>query len=92
MERLIQILTMHQARVIDPQRDICVVADEDEPQKFNSIVIFLDDFSHLRANDKDDPDGGEDGDDDELSPKIVHLYSETDDEDGGPKDGKGESG
>lgn len=64
---------MHQARIIDPQRDIFVLDDEDEPSEFHSIVIFLDDFSHLRPDDRED-----NADDD--APKIVQLYSETDDE------------
>ena len=72
---------MHQARIIDPQKDIHVMPDEDEPDQFHSIVIFLDDFSHLRANDNEMGDGGNDADDlDDMAPKIVQLYSETDDE------------
>ena len=53
--------------------------DEEDPQNFHSIVIFLDDFSHLRKNDKDGDDD-ESEDEDDLAPKIVPLYSETDDE------------
>mmetsp|Transcript_30593 Transcript_30593/g.40695 ORF Transcript_30593/g.40695 Transcript_30593/m.40695 type:complete len:165 (-) Transcript_30593:3224-3718(-) len=57
--------------------------DEDEPAEFHSIVIFIDDFSHMRPNDKDgDADENEDG------PKIVQLYSETDDEKEDSPDGE----
>ena len=72
MERLIQILTMHQARIIDPQRDISVLPDEEDPENFHSIVVYIDDFSHLRPNDKDGDDGA---DEDDMNPKIVQLYS-----------------
>ena len=53
IERVIGLLTTHQARIVDPQRDICVMIDEDEPDKYHSIVVFMDDFSHLRKNDKE---------------------------------------
>lgn len=85
MNRLIEILKMHQARVIDPQRDICVMPDEEQPESFHSIVLFLDDFSHMRVNDKEDND--QDSEEDDLAPKIIPLYSETDDEKEEGKDG-----
>ena len=56
MKHIIELLKVHQARIIDPQRDICVFPDDDEPETFHSIVIFLDDFSHFRKNDKEDDD------------------------------------
>ena len=55
--------------------------DEEEPEKYHSIVVFLDDFSHMRPNDKEMGDAGEaSADEDDSAPKIVPLYSETDDE------------
>lgn len=87
MERILQILEMHQARVIDPQKDVKVMADEEDPANYHSIVVYIDDFSHLRPNDKDADEGGDSDADETLAPKIVPLYSETDDE---KDDSKGE--
>ena len=64
--------------------------DEDEPEKFHSIVIFLDDFSHMRANDKEDDD--DESSDDDDAPRIVQLYSETDDEKDENEEGAGAEG
>ena len=80
---------MHQARVIDPQKDIKVMPDEDDPANFHSIVVYIDDFSHLRPNDKDADEGSDSDADETLAPKIVPLYSETDDE---KDDSKAEGG
>ena len=71
-----------------------MIIDEDEPEKYHSIVVFLDDFSHLRKNDKEAEgdevsDGDSNQEDEEFGPKIVPLYSETDDEaDGNAEDNK----
>ena len=59
MERLLSILTMHQARIIDPQRDIHVMPDQEDPENFHSVVIYLDNFSHLRVNDTQGDDDAE---------------------------------
>ena len=69
-KRLIELLTVHQARIIDPWRDICVLDDEEEPEKFHSVVIFMDNFHHFRPNDKEEAEG-ELSDADESAPKIV---------------------
>lgn len=73
---------MHQARIIDPQKDIFVMADEDEPDKYHSIVIFMDEFSYWRPNDKN-KSGNDESDADDDGPKIVPLYVDSDEENDG---------
>lgn len=51
-----------------------IIDDAEEPNKFYSIVLVLDGFSHLR-----EPDHEKDEDDD-RSKMIKLLHSETDDE------------
>ena len=63
--------------------------DEEEPEKFHSVVIFMDNFHHFRPNDKEEAEG-ELSDTDESAPKIVQLYSETDDEKPDGEEGKEE--
>ena len=64
--------------------------DADEPEKYHSIVIFMDDFCHMRPNDKE-ATGNDDSDGDDDGPKIVPLFCDSDDEKDGadgdaPKD------
>lgn len=49
-----------------------ILPDEEQPEEYHSLVIFVDEFSHER------PDDREIDDDDEN--KIILLHSETDDE------------
>jgi hypothetical protein len=69
--------------VLDADRDIQLVDDEEDPQAYFSILIFLDGFSHLRENDHELSD-----EDDDPIKLLKLLHSETDDE-AEAEDGKG---
>lgn len=75
VENIFDLLKKHQAIVLDANRDVQVLDDEEDPQNFFTIVLFLDGFSHLRDLDHE----LEDEDDDE-SKLLKLLHSETDDE------------
>mmetsp|Transcript_18789 Transcript_18789/g.23392 ORF Transcript_18789/g.23392 Transcript_18789/m.23392 type:complete len:127 (+) Transcript_18789:663-1043(+) len=74
LEHLFSVLAKHQAVVLDPKRDVQVLDDEEQPDKFYSVVLVLDGFSHMREMDHE-PDEDED-----RSKMLKLLYSETDDE------------
>lgn len=67
--------------VLDHERDVQVIDDEDEPGSFMTIVLFIDGFSHLRELDHE-PD-----EDDDDSKMLKLLHSETDDEGEGDEGG-----
>ena len=74
IQNLFELLKKHQAIVLDGERDIQIIDDEEDPDNFYSVMIILDGFSHLRENDHE-PD-----DDDDRSKMLKLLHSETDDE------------
>ena len=74
VERVFALLVKHQAIVLDADRDIKIVDDEEDPTNFVSIVVFIDGFSHLREMDH------EADEDDDTSKMLKLLHSETDDE------------
>jgi len=51
VKRIFDLIKTHKVRIIDPQRDITFIPDEDDPEKYHSIVIIFDGFSHMREND-----------------------------------------
>lgn len=75
VENIFNLLKKHQAIVLDVDKDVQVMDDEEAPEKFFTIILFLDGFSHLRDNDHE----LEDEDDDEAK-LLKLLHSETDDE------------
>ena len=75
VKRLFELFKTHQVCIIDPQKDITFLPDEEDPENFHTIVIIFDGFSHMRANDQlMDP-----LDDDDPN-RIELLYSQSDDE------------
>jgi hypothetical protein len=84
LRSLIDKLKYHKARVIDPQRDIIMIPDDDEPDKFYSLVVLIDGFCQTRPEDHLDDAPGED------PKKLKLLYSETDDEGDGKEEKKKE--
>lgn len=53
--------------------------EEDDPEHFMTIVLFIDGFSHLREADHE-PD---EDDDDSKMLKLLHSETDDEDEDGG---------
>ena len=49
-----------------------MLPDEESPEEYHSIVIYIDEFSHQRPDDREIEDEDEE--------RIIQLYSETDDE------------
>ena len=83
VRRLFELFKTHKVRIIDPQKDITFLPDEDEPENFHTIIIIFDGFSHMRENDQIlDPT------DFDNNNYFEQLFSQTDDE--GDDSGKAE--
>lgn len=87
LRNLIDKLKYHHVRVVDPQRDIITIPDDDEPEKYFSLIIIIDGFCQTRPDDHLEDEPGQE------PTKLKLLHSETDDEgDGnGEKDKKEEA-
>jgi len=77
--RIFELLKKHKARVLEPVFDVSFVACQDDPAKFNAVIV-LDGFSHMRLLD----DGAsEDSEEMKRKHKIDLLYADSEEEDAG---------
>lgn len=51
VERLFELLLKHKAIVLSAERDVKIMPDKDEPDKFITICLVIDGFSHMREMD-----------------------------------------